>query len=200
MNIKKIVSDEMDQNCYLVHENGKGILIDPGYDTFKIIRETEGIEINYILLTHCHFDHIYSVNELRGSKIVAGSILCKENIVNPKITLMSSDVKINEKCEMFFEDGEEKNLDGINVKGIYTPGHTECGMCYLIGENLFSGDTLFYKSIGRYDLPTGDYETLENSIKNKIYNLPDEIKIYPGHGRETTVGFEKKNNLYCRIN
>lgn len=198
MNIKKIVSTETDQNCYLISENGKGILIDPGLDTFKIIRETEGIEVNYILLTHCHYDHIYSVNELRKGKIVAGSRKCSENMINPKITLLNCSDDLKVKCEMIFGDGEEKVLDGIKIKSISTPGHTECGMCYLTEDNLFTGDTLFYKSIGRYDLPTGDVDELEHSIKNKLYNLPDEIKVFPGHGRETTIGFEKKNNLYFR--
>lgn len=198
MNIKKIVSTETDQNCYLISENGKGILIDPGLDTFKIIRETEGIEVNYILLTHCHYDHIYSVNELRKGKIVAGSRKCSENMINPKITLLNCSDDLKAKCEMIFEDGEEKVLDGIKIKAISTPGHTECGMCYLTEDNLFTGDTLFYKSIGRYDLPTGDVDELEHSIKNKLYNLSDEIKVFPGHGRETTIGFEKKNNLYFR--
>ena len=200
MQIKRIISDEMDQNCYLVHENGKGILIDPGYDTFKIIKETEGIEVNYILLTHCHFDHIYSLNKLRNSKTVVGSKKCVKNIVNPKITLLGTEIKIDRECEMSFADGEEKTLDGIKVKGIYTPGLSECSMCYLIDGKLFSGDTLFYKSIGRSDLPTGDYKTLENSIKNKLYVLPEETKVYPGHGTDTKIGYEKKYNLYCRMN
>lgn len=198
MNIKKIVSTETEQNCYLISENGKGILIDPGLDTFKIIRETEGIVVNYILLTHCHYDHIYSVNELRKDKIVAGSRKCSENMINPKITLLNCSDDLKAKCEMIFEDGEEKVLDGIKIKAISTPGHTECSMCYLTENNLFTGDTLFYKSIGRYDLPTGDVDELEHSIKNKLYNLSDEIKVFPGHGRETTIGFEKKNNLYFR--
>lgn len=198
MYIKRIVSEEMDQNCYLVSKGNKGILIDPGIDTFKIIKETQGFEINYILLTHCHYDHIYSVNELRKSKIVAGSKVCSDNIINPKITLIDSEQNFERGCDIIFTDGEEKVLDGIKVKGIYTPGHTGCGICYLIEDNLFSGDTLFFGSVGRCDLPTGNAYELKNSIMNKLYVLPEETKVFPGHGRSTSIGYEKKNNLYFR--
>ena len=93
-------------------------------------------------------------------------------------------------------DGEERDFDGISVKCIYTPGHTDGSVCYLIENNLFSGDTLFKRSIGRCDLPTGNMDILEDSIKNIIYKMDENIVVYPGHGEETTIGYEKKNNLY----
>lgn len=196
MEIKKIVTEQMDQNCYLVSDGKKGILIDPGIDTFKILKETEGYEINYIFLTHCHFDHLQSLNELRRGRICVGSKNCGSNMISPNISLLSSQYNIIAPCEKIMEDGEKKIFDGIKLKCIYTPGHTSCSACYLIENRLFSGDTLFFGSVGRCDLPTGSFYQLENSIKTKIYTLDDSIKVYPGHGRSTTVGYEKKHNGY----
>lgn len=196
MHIKTIVSEEMQQNCYLVEKDDKGILIDPGTDTFKILKETEGTKINYILLTHCHFDHIYSLKELWGSKKVVGSLKCSGNIMNPEVSLSGSTRLSDKPCDIVMSDGEEKNFDGIDVKCIYTPGHTDGSVCYLIGNNLFSGDTLFSGSVGRCDLPTGNIKDLENSVRKKLYRLPDSVTVYPGHGGTTSIGFEKKNNGY----
>ena len=192
MKIKKIITHEMDQNCYLIENNKKGILIDPGLDTNKILKETEDIEINYILLTHCHFDHIYSVNYL--NKKTVSSKNCDKNIKNPGIVLYNTSVKNG--CSIVMKDGEERDFDGILVKCIYTPGHTDGSVCYLIENNLFSGDTLFKRSIGRCDLPTGNMSEIENSIRNIIYKLDGDIKVYPGHVEETTIEYEKHNNLY----
>lgn len=196
MEIKNIISYEMDQNCYLITENGLGILIDPGLDTFKILKETEDISINYILLTHCHFDHLYSLNEIRGEKKVVGTKNCSFNMIRPEISLASPQVIPKASCDIEMEDGEEMNFDGIKVKCIHTPGHTNGSCCYMIENNLFSGDTLFMGSIGRCDLPTGNFKEIENSIRNKIYKLDDETEVFPGHGPKTTVLYEKKHNGY----
>lgn len=195
MEIKRIITEEMDQNCYLLKKGECGILIDPGMDTFKILRETENINIEYILLTHCHYDHIFSVKEL--NKKTVSSENCSENMQNPAMVL-DKNACTNRSCDIIMEDGEERVFCGIKVKCIHTPGHTNGGVCYLVENSLFSGDTLFYKSIGRCDLPTGSINQLENSIKNKLYNLPDDTVVYPGHGMKTSIGFEKKNNLYVR--
>ena len=196
MEIKTIFSYEMDQNCYLITENGFGILIDPGIDTFKIIKEIEDITINYILLTHCHFDHLFSLNEIRGSKKVVGTKNCSFNMIRPEISLAGPDALPKASCDIIMEDYSEMNFEGIKVKCIETPGHTNGSCCYLIENNLFSGDTLFMGSIGRSDLPTGNYIELESSIKNKIYSLDNEINVFPGHGPKTTIGYEKKHNGY----
>jgi glyoxylase-like metal-dependent hydrolase (beta-lactamase superfamily II) len=97
---------------------------------------------------------------------------------------------------VILEDGEEMDFEGIRVKCIYTPGHSDCSVCYKIGENLFSGDTIFKGSIGRCDLPTGNMDIIEDSIRNIIYKMDDDTVIYPGHGGSTTVGYEKKYNPY----
>lgn len=196
MEIKNIVTEKMDQNCYLIKKGVKGILIDPGIDTLKILKETEGVEINYILLTHCHFDHSFSVNDLRGGKMVVASKECSDNIMSQKIALSTSVSLVTSPCDIIMADGEERDFDGIKVKCIHTPGHTSGSVCYLIEDNLFSGDTLFKMNVGRCDLPTGDYEELEKSVKTKLYKLDNDTVVYPGHGEVTTIGFEKKYNYY----
>ena len=196
MEIKKIVSYTMDENCYLVINGNDAILIDPGKNTAKISEEAEKYNVKYILLTHCHFDHIYSLSKIKGQKAVLGSFNLLKNITNPKITFLSSCENLDGKIDGFFKDGEVKNLCGLDVKCIYTKGHTDCSACFLIENCLFSGDTLFLGNVGRWDFETGNLSELENSIRNKLYNLPDETMVYPGHGSETTIGFEKKNGFF----
>ncbi|MCR4693495.1 MAG: MBL fold metallo-hydrolase [Firmicutes bacterium] len=196
MEVKIIKSLEMDQNCYLLINGKDAVLIDPGEDTFKILKETEGYNVKYILLTHCHFDHVYSLSELKGQKIVLGAFNLIKNIVNPKITFLSLSENLKGKIDGFFSDGEVKNLCGIDIKCIYTPGHTDCSVCFLAENSLFSGDTLFFESVGRWDFETGNFKELENSVRNKLYSLPDDTKVYPGHGRQTSIGYEKKNGFF----
>ena len=160
MEIKKIVSCQMDENCYLLAEGKDAVLIDPGEDTYKILLECDGYNVKYILLTHCHFDHIYSLYELKGSKTVLGALNLIRNITDPKITFLSSCGNLDGKIDGYFDDGEEKELCGIKIKCIYTPGHTDCSCCYLVGDCLFSGDTLFCGSIGRWDFKTGNFSEL----------------------------------------
>ena len=195
MEIITIKSEEMDQNSYLLVNGKDAVLVDCGVDTFKILKETEKYNVKYILLTHCHFDHTYSLSEIKGQKTVLGSKNLIKNITNPKITFLPSEINLEGKIDGYFEDGEEKNLCGINIKCIYTMGHTDCSVCYLAENNLFSGDTLFFGSVGRWDFETGNFNELEKSVK-KLYKLPDETVVYAGHGRKTTIGYEKKNGYF----
>ncbi len=202
MEIKKIVSLLCDENCFLLCNDKKGILIDPGFDTEKILKECENIEIHFILLTHCHYDHIKSLKKIiaiKKSKVVSTSE-CSKNIGN-KITnasyLFGSD-EVFDASDIILSDNEILNTPVCDIKCIKTPGHTDCGACYLIDNHIFSGDTLFKLNIGRWDLETGNEEILKNSIKNKLYILDDEIIVHPGHGEDSYIGYEKKYNLYVR--
>lgn len=194
MEIKTIITRDMDQNCYLVKNGNKGILIDPGMDTELILKETEDIEINYILLTHCHFDHVFSCNYI--DKKIVGSEKLNSNLKNPGIVLCN--IFVEKGSDIVMQDGEEREFDGIKVKCIYTPGHTDCCVCYKIGDVLFTGDTIFKRNVGRTDFPTGDYDILEKSVRNIIYKMDNDTILFPGHGEETTVGYEKENNPYFK--
>lgn len=197
MNIKTIISREMDQNCYLLEKDGKGILIDPGMDYEKILNETKDVDVKYILLTHCHFDHLFCLNKIRKGKIVAGTTECSRNMLSPIISLCGPECLSEAPCDMKLDEGEY-DFCGIKIKVIKTPGHTDGCACFLVGNCIFTGDTLFARSIGRTDFPTGDFEVLEKSIKEKLYTLDDETVVFPGHGSQTSIGDEKKSNPYVR--
>lgn len=205
MDIKILNNYYNDQNTYLIYQNGIGAVVDVGYDASEIIKEAEnlGVEIKYILLTHCHYDHIEFMEELRektGAKLIS-SELTSENITNPDINLSLAGLgrKIYaKKSDITLADGESIKIGDMEIKCIHTPGHTNGGVCFLAEDKLFAGDTLFLRSCGRWDLPTGDEHILAESIKNKLYTLDENITVYPGHGKSTTIGYEKKFNMIIK--
>ncbi len=208
MKIKILNNYINDENTYIVYNENtnEGLVIDPGYPDNEIINfaEENKIKIKYILLTHCHYDHIEYLEPLRKktkAKLLS-SFNCSKNIGEPDINHSVSGLGYAlkaEKSDMILKDGEEINLCGINVKCIYTEGHTNGGVCYLFdNKKLFSGDTLFLRSIGRSDLPTGSGEKLLESIKDKLYTLDENIEVYPGHGKSTSIGYEKKFNMFIK--
>lgn len=205
MKIQRLNNYYTDENTYLVYDGNTALVIDPGYKTDGILKAAADakITIQYILITHCHYDHIEFMEDLRektNAKLVSGD-KASINITDPDINLTLAGLGkavSAKKSDIILKDGETLPVGNMQVKCIYTPGHTNCGTCYLIENHLFSGDTLFLRNCGRWDLPTGDEETLIRSVKNKIYTLDDEIIIHPGHGEQTTVGYEKKFNLYIK--
>lgn len=209
MKITNLPSGALQVNTYLAvdEETNKGFIVDPGgYNPAltKMVKD-ENIDIEYILLTHGHSDHICGVKEhledFPGAKVVAD----KEE--EP----MLHDVRFNFSAEfgmpytvdadIYVSDGDELNVGNINLKFFHTPGHSPGGMCiYAEKENvLFSGDTLFRQSIGRTDFPGCSFEALAESIKEKLFVLPDETQVFPGHMGPTQIGFEKRNNPFVRI-
>lgn len=201
MEIKKIINFSNDQNTYIIKSENECGVIDPGAEFEKIEEHIDG-ELKYIILTHCHYDHIESLIPLKekyNSKIVF-SRTGSSNLNNSNINLSKMVYGKNTGLEpdILVSDNDILNLGKIEIKCIETPGHTSCGICYLTEDGLFSGDTLFAGNIGRCDLPTGNYSVLENSIKNKIYTLSDDLTVYPGHGDSTSFKNEKLYNYYVR--
>jgi len=183
------------ENTYLLmdEDTKDAILIDPGYGrTYP-----EDINVKFIFLTHCHYDHISDINNFSDAKIVC-SKNCANNLLNKNVNLSEFGLgyKLEKEADIILEDNEVFDFFGKKIKCIYTPGHTDGSCCYLTDDRLYSGDTLFYESIGRCDLPTGNFNEITISIKNKIYTLSDDLKVYPGHGEATSVGHEKLYNLY----
>ena len=203
MIIEKIIDFEMDENCYILYKKGCSVclLIDPGANYSKIINylEEKNLQLSHILLTHCHYDHISSIKELKEktAAVVLSGEECKENIKSNiiNVSMMFGKDLSGDFVDETFSDREEKEIAGIKVKCIKTPGHTNCSVCYQIDDNIFSGDTLFLRTTGRWDLPTGDFDTLKESIQNKLYKMDEHCKVFPGHGNSTTIGYEKKYNL-----
>ena len=206
MIIETITTGICATNCYIFGDDSSKevVIIDPADEADKIISiiEKNNYIVKYIIITHGHFDHILALKHIKQKYNVPvaihkndaeylsnNSLNLSSNIPNIKLESIDADIILN--------DGDTLALGKYNVEVIHTPGHTHGGICIKADGVLFSGDTLFYNSIGRTDFPTGSFDKLEESIK-KLYTLDDKIKVYPGHGGSTTIGYEKQSNPYVR--
>ncbi|USB32603.1 MBL fold metallo-hydrolase [Paenibacillus sp. YPG26] len=192
-------------NAYLIRgeDDNKAIIIDPGMNPAALIRRIENLEIEAILLTHAHFDHIGGVDEIRRAKNCPVYLhsLEAEWLVNAKLNGSMRWTEVTAPittapAEFDLAEGQKLTLIGHEFTVYHTPGHSPGSVSFLSGDDLFSGDVLFKMSIGRTDLPGGRERDLYDSIKGKLFRMPDEVKVYPGHGPKTTIGFEKSNNPY----
>ena len=206
MKIKRFALGALWTNCYLIWDaRGDGFVVDPGgpaEDVDNFIRDND-IHIHWIVLTHGHADHIGGIPDLRNlsENGIAVHYADASALTDPNKNLSSM---MGESLTMRAPDRELKDGDVLSagemsIKVIYTPGHTVGGICLLVSEGeeqmLISGDTLFARSIGRSDLPGGDEGVLIESLK-KLANLPDKMRVFPGHGPETTIGAERQHNPY----
>ena len=194
-------------NFYFLYREGstETIVFDPADMGDRLCEELEkrGLQVKAIFLTHAHFDHIMGLDALKartGAPVYAcihEKRLCESSRLNQSYMT-------GRPCtvapDFWLEDNEEVTVAGITMKTIFTPGHTEGSCAYYIedGHILISGDTLFQGSIGRSDLPTGNGETLADSIRTRLYVLPEDTTVFSGHGGETTIGYEKRNNWFVR--
>lgn len=197
----------MGANCYILScpETKKAVVIDPGDEGDRIqswVLE-KGYHVEYILLTHGHFDHIGAVAELRDAFGVKVGIHAKdadmltEGRKNLSSISGSAGSSIQTKpADFLLEDGQMITFGSITLTVLATPGHTLGGVCFLTSEGLISGDTLFAGSIGRTDFPGGSLEQLLDGIKQKLMVLPEETLVFPGHGEATTIGREKRSNPF----
>ncbi len=200
MKMRTYISGPIDANNYLIwDENSKeAVLIDCSDYREDILSDVRGygLKVKYILLTHGHFDHVLGVNEMAkalGAQVGlhTGDNVLVENINEYGNIFLGLPHMEIPKVDFFVSDGDELNFGNETIKVIYTPGHTEGGVCYKIGDKLFSGDTLFKGSYGRTDLFGGDYSKIISSLKNVILKLDDKIEVFPGHGEATTIAEEK---------
>lgn len=192
-------------NTYFIYKEGSkdAIVIDPA-DRGELIYDKlneKGFDVKAILLTHGHFDHIWGVEKLKekSGAIVYASLLEKDFLANPDANMSAH---YDRPCKLipdiFLKDDEEFEVANISIKMLSTPGHTLGGCCYYIKEAgfLISGDTLFLESVGRTDFKGGSMSTLVRSINDKLLVLPDETKVYPGHGEPTTIAYEREYNPF----
>lgn len=203
MLIKRIPAGVYAANCYILMDEitKECAVIDPGGDADDIESYLNKIEakVKYILLTHGHVDHTGAVGYIKEKYNTSAHI----NIEDGKIIAESGFMfgPLNYKCEnvnliMDVNEDTKYVIGNIKIEVIETPGHTPGGVCYKAEKNLFTGDTLFLRSIGRTDLSGGNYDTLIDSIKNKLLVLDGDIIVFPGHGPQSNIGYEREHNPF----
>lgn len=204
--IDTVVVPTMGTNCYFIKLDNKAILVDAAGEGNLLYNHINknGIELEAILITHGHFDHIEALDLLcekypnlkvyafEGERVVIG---------NSDYSLMNHMLKEKTNSTIcYIKDGTTLNLLDLEIKLINTPGHTIGSSCYYIKELnvLFSGDTLFRGTYGRTDLPTSDVKSMVNSVAIELMKFNDDLLVLPGHGFRTNIGFERKNNELVR--
>ncbi len=203
MKIESFVVGALQNNCYLVGDevSGRGVVIDPGLESESVQEAVRaaGLTLEYIILTHAHFDHV------SGCELFAGIPI----LMHPDdLPLLQ---KVPETARFFgytvapppmparlVREGDTIEVGKASLRVLETPGHTPGGISLAADEAVFVGDTLFAGSIGRTDLAGGSYETLLQSIQTKLLGLPDSTVVYPGHGPATTIGEERRDNPFLR--
>ncbi len=210
--IQTFAFNPFSENTYVVFDQtGEGVIIDPGcYETeekttlAKFI-EDEGIKIKYLLNTHCHIDHVLGNDFVKEKYKIPFLIHPKEEPVLKSVKAYAPSYGFAQYHEalpdQFINEGDKVLFGNIVFQVVFLPGHApgHIGFYDSDSKSLFSGDVLFQQSIGRTDLPGGDHNTLIKSIHQKIFTLPDEVVVYPGHGDTTTVGEEKVSNPFCAL-
>lgn len=197
MIIKTIIAGMYEENCYLVMDKltKELAIIDPGGQPNIIEEEIKLLHAKpkFILLTHGHMDHVGGVVELVNKFNIPFYINETEEtyMKNDKFVFGSLP-----KASGYLKEGDTLNLGDNKIKVIETPGHTAGGICFLIADKLFTGDTLFQGSVGRSDFPGGDGMQLVKNIKEKLLPLGDNIEVYAGHGSASTIGYEKRMNPF----
>jgi glyoxylase-like metal-dependent hydrolase (beta-lactamase superfamily II) len=200
--IHRIQSEILGANTYIVHDGAKGVIIDPSAEPEKALEycRTNDVSPEYIIMTHAHIDHMLYLVEYK-------------NVFSAKDAIHEEDATAMERPEtngatlfgmknsfqkpaITLKEGDIVKSGGVGLEVIHTPGHTPGGICLYTKGHIFSGDTLFRLSVGRADLGRGDPDALIESVREKLFTLPEDTRVHPGHGAESTIGFEKRNNPF----
>jgi glyoxylase-like metal-dependent hydrolase (beta-lactamase superfamily II) len=207
MIVKSFVVGPIGTNCYLCwdEESREAFLIDPagGSTEIRQLIEDESLSLKYVILTHGHGDHIGAVPELLsafpGARLAAGEKefpLLEDSRINFSEEIIGRGISL--KPDLALHDGDVLDVGVMRLSIIETPGHTPGGISILADGKLFSGDTLFRASIGRTDFPGGNYKLLISVIRDKLFTLPDEVQVFPGHMSATSIEFERKYNPFIK--
>lgn len=208
MIVRGLVVGPIAANCFIIgdEETRDGAIIDPGGEAGRILQVVEetSLSIQFIIATHGHFDHSAGVAHLKRV-LNADFLMHRDDLIfarKSKQAALNWNIEIEQvpDPDNFLEEGDVLKLGELELKIIYTPGHSPGGISiYIESENVvFSGDTLFQGSVGRTDFDGGSMAVLARSIKEKLYSLPDNTIVYSGHGPPTTIGDEKMQNMFVR--
>ncbi len=205
MIFRRLVVGPLSANCYIVGaEAGReGMIIDPGAEAEVILRNVKdlGLEIRSIVLTHGHIDHIGALKEVKeatGAEVAIHTDEAKSLQEQSLSRLLGLSYPTPLPPDRLLKDGDSIDIGDLHFLVLHTPGHSPGCICLLEEGVLFSGDTLFNSSIGRADLPGGNYSQLINSIHTRLMTLPDNTTVYPGHGPDTTIGAERSGNPFLQ--
>ena len=201
--VHTLVVGRLQTNCYILASKGEALVVDPGDEATRILSYVIDLnaKLKTIVATHTHFDHVLGVTELK-TQTGAPFLIHKDDLETLEAmqervrTFFGLKVPAPPKVDSFLRDGDSVKFGDETLKVLHTPGHSP-GSISLVGDGyVFTGDALFNQSIGRTDLPGGDFETLIGSIKTKLFALDDGTMAYPGHGPETSIGDEKLANPF----
>ena len=187
-------------NCFVVQDAGEAVVIDPGDVSPSMLRALQGVKVRMIVNTHCHCDHCGGNAEL-AEKTGAPLAIHRDELpllrsMDIQAQMFGVSVTASPEPDRFLEEGDVVEVGQTTLKVFHVPGHSP-GHIMLAGDGcVFSGDVLFEGSIGRTDLPGGDYRQLMDSIRTKLLTLPDNTAVYPGHGPATTIGDERRSNPF----
>lgn len=205
MIIKSLTVGPVMANCYILgcEETHEAVVIDPGEETDRILLALAEakLKVKYIINTHGHFDHVGGnklLKDATGAELMIHSLdadMLKHTAEHAAAWGLSGENSY--PPDRMLEDGDTVTFGKITLNIIHTPGHSRGGISIYTDDSVFVGDTLFAGSIGRTDIQEGDYDTLISSIRNKLFALKDDVKVYPGHMEPTTIGQEKLYNPFC---
>ena len=211
MKITTITNEIASENTYILENKNSLIIIDPGSNGQDILSSIARIDkpIAAILLTHTHYDHIISLDLVRAHYDWPSVYVSPKEaswLFTPKDNLSGlirhADIPdvITKPTEELFISGKNYHVDDFNFTVLETPGHSIGGVSFVFDEEeiVITGDALFFESVGRSDLPTGDFDQLSKSIKEKLFTLPNHYQVFPGHGKPTTIGHEKNFNPFLK--
>jgi len=210
LEVRGVVVGLFQENCWIVgsRRRGEAVVIDPGDEPEGILALARdmGVKITRVLASHAHLDHIMAARDIveaTGAPFLlhAEDVGIAENMPLSARMWLGHDVAPAPTPDAFPVDGQDIEVAGVTLRVIHTPGHTPGSLSLYAAEArlLFSGDTLFRESIGRTDLPGGNTETILASIRQRLYSLPDDTRVLPGHMQETTIGHEREHNPFVRL-
>jgi glyoxylase-like metal-dependent hydrolase (beta-lactamase superfamily II) len=201
---KKLPLGIFETNCYIIAEDEtkEAAVIDPSddFEEIKQFIDDNNLNVKYILLTHAHGDHMLALHELRTyTKAAVGINIDDEDMLGNAVLNKSGEFTlhpIETKADFYLKDGDVLQLGSTKAQIIHTPGHSKGSICILFENELISGDTLFARGIGRTDLYGGNYDSLVASVEKKLFTLPENTRVHPGHGASSTIAAEKRSNPF----